>query len=60
MNHSVMSMSKLELKEGTDDTWVWYAHDFSTKVLKLVYFCLKFADPGTAAAFKEKVEELQK
>lgn len=54
-------MSKFQLKEGTDnDTWVWCAHDFSTKALKPMCFCLEFADRETAAAFKEKVEELQK
>ena len=58
---SITNMSKLQLKEGTDnDTWVWCAHDFSTKALKPMCFCLEFADRETAAAFKEKVEELQK
>ena len=60
MNHSITSMSKLQLREGTDDILFWCAQDFSTNHLKLMFFYLKFADPETAAAFKEKVEELQK
>ena len=59
-NHSITTMSKLQLKEGTDATLFWCAQDFSTNVLRPMTFYLKFADPETAAAFKEKVEELQK
>ena len=58
-NHSITSMSKLGFREGTDATLFWCAQDFSTGVFKLMYFYLEFADRETAAAFKEKVEELQ-
>jgi hypothetical protein len=60
MNHSITSMSTLELKGGTDATLFWCAQDFSTNVIKPMTFYLEFADRETATAFKEKVEELQK
>ena len=59
-NHSTTTMSKLQFREGTDVTLFWCAQDFSTNVLKPMTFYLEFADRETAAAFKEKIEELKK